>query len=648
MKFLKNIPQIFLFIFFSSLLGTGIGYYIFKLPDFNEINILETYRPPVITKIYSSDNDLISQLYFEKRQNHKIKEFSPFLMEALISTEDRSFYSHIGISPRGMLRALITDIKAMSFVQGASTITQQLAKTLFLSPEKKIKRKLREILIAFQIERKYTKKEILTLYLNQIYLGSGAYGVESASRTYFGKSASELNLQEAALIAGMPKAPSYLSPLNNYARAKNRRDQVLNNMFLTGKISENDFQNAVQSEIELNPSYKEKNKYPWYISYLKLKLEKEIGYDRLYKSGLKIYTPLDEQIQKIAEKAVAKNLPALEKRMAKKKIKSKPEAAVVVIDVKTGGVLAMVGGKNFSKSRFNRATMAKRQPGSSFKPFVYALAIKDGYAQNCTLRDVPTIFNISGNKEWKPQNFSKTYSGEMTIRKALAKSKNIPAVRMAEKLSPEKLLKFVREIGIESRINPTLSMALGSYEMDLLELTNAYTVFPSGGFHKNPWFVEKIYDLNKEVIFTKDSSSKRVYPEKESAVMVDLLSSVIKEGTGKRARLKGYPLAGKTGTTDDYRDALFVGFSPSIAIGVWVGCDDNTSLGRYETGAKAALPIWIDIMKGVIDIKKYPEYFPVPDKIFLKSFNPDNGKILDKESPWGVKGLFLNESNAGC
>ena len=648
MKFLQHFLYIFIFFAASAATGIIIGYNVFSLPDFNEVSILETYRPPVITKIYSADKTLISELYFEKRQNHHINHFSPFLIKALIATEDRSFYEHSGISPKGILRAVVTDIKAMSFAQGASTITQQLAKTLFLSSEKKIKRKLNEILIAFQIERKYTKKEILALYLNQIYLGSGAYGAEAASKTYFGKSASELNLQEAALIAGMPKAPSLLSPFNNYELAGKRRNQVLANMNTTRQISQEEYKKAVKSSIELNTRKKQRQSYSWYVNFIRQKLEREIGYDLLYKSGLKIFTSLDTRIQENAEISVKKNLAILEKRMKNKKIKSKPECAVVVLDIKTGAVLAMVGGKDFSKSKFNRVTIAKRQPGSSFKPFIYALAIKDGYSQNCTLRDVPTIFNISPKKEWKPQNFSRTYSGEMTIRKALAKSKNIPAVRMLEKLKPQRLADFAKTLGINSQIAPTLSMALGTYETTLLELTNAYTVFPRKGIYKAPWYVEKIQSGKENIYPQKAPKTKRVFPERESAVVVDLLTGVMEEGTGKRGRINGYPLAGKTGTTDDYRDALFIGFSPSIAIGVWVGCDDNTSLGRYETGAKAALPIWYDIMKEIVEHKKYPEYFPVPDKVILKTFDPDSGKILDRKSLNGTTGLFLQENQNGC
>lgn len=445
----------------------------------------------------------------------------------------------------------------------------------------------------------------------------------------------------------MPKAPSYLSPLNNPDKALNRRNQVLLNMYLTDKISKNQYENARESEIELAPQKKKIESYSWYVNYVRQKLENEIGYELLYKSGLNIYTSLDTKIQDAAQKSVKKNMAFLKKRMKAKNIESNPECAVVAIDIKSGKVLALIGGTDFKKSRFNRALMAKRQPGSSFKPFIYALALKQGYSQNDTLRDVPTIFNIPGNKEWKPQNFSKTFLGEITFRKALAKSKNIPVIRLLEKISPSKMIAFSHDFGFNHEIKPTLSLALGSYETTLLEITNAYCVFPGKGIYRPAWFIDKIIDKKKEIYLKKDSLTKRVYPIRESAIMVDMLKAVVTEGTGKRGAIKGYPLAGKTGTTDNYRDALFVGFSPSVALGVWVGCDDNTSLGKFETGAKAALPIWKDIMQSIVDNKKYPEYFPVPDKIVYKTFNPDSGKILNDNSSEGVTGIFLKENKSG-
>lgn len=647
MNFLKRLTPIFIFFITAASLGTAIGYYVFKLPELNEIAQLETYKPAVITKIFSSDNQVIKQLYIEKRVSHPTNHFSKYLVDGLISTEDRSFYSHSGISPRGISRAVIKDIVAMSFVEGASTLTQQLAKTLFLSSEKKIKRKLLEMLLAFQIEKKYTKKEILGLYLNQVYFGSGAYGAQAAAQTFFNKSADDLTLEEAALIAGMPKAPSYLSPLNNPDKALARRNQVLMNMFLTGKISKEQMNEAKNTKIQLSQKQESENSYSWYIDHIRQKLEKQLGYDLLYKSGLNIYTALNTKIQLAAEKAVQKHMVSLEKRMKNHKVKSKPECAVIAIDIKTGKVIAMVGGKNFGESKFNRAIQAKRQPGSSFKPLIYALAIKEGYDQNCTLRDVPTIFSVKGQKDWKPKNFSRTYSGELTIRKALAKSKNIPAVRMLERLSPSKLTEFSKSLGIKSYLGNTLSLALGTYETTLIELTNAYGIFPAGGIYHEPWFIEKI-EKDSDIIYQKTNLSKRVYPKQEAAIMVDLLQAVMNEGTGKKGQINGYPLGGKTGTTDDYKDALFVGFTPSVAVGVWVGCDDGSSLGYLETGARAALPIWKDVIDEIISQRQYPEYFPVPDKIVYKKFDPDTGKILDKTSNTGVTGLFLQENPNGC
>ncbi|MGM0417091.1 MAG: transglycosylase domain-containing protein [Thermodesulfobacteriota bacterium] len=642
-KLLKKFSVIFLFIISAAGLGTGIGYYTFALPDLNEITRLETYKPPLITRIFSSDNKLIKELYYEKRISHNTDHFSKDLVNALIVTEDRSFYNHSGLSPKGIARALVKDIIAMSFVEGASTITQQLAKTLFLSPEKKIKRKLIEMLLAFQIERRYTKKEILGLYLNQVYFGSGAYGAESAAKTYFNKSASELDIHEAALIAGMPKAPSYLSPLNNPDAAKQRRNQVLFNMVSTGTISETEYTKAKKAGLSLESEKKNNDDYIWYVNYIKKKLEKEIGYDLLYKSGLTINTSLNSKIQSYVEEAVEKNMPVLEKRMKAKNIDAKPECAVIVLDVKTRKVLAMTGGRNFPESKFNRAVMAKRQPGSAFKPFVYALALKNGYSQNFALRDAPSIFSVKGQKPWRPENFSKTYSGEVTMRKALADSKNIPAVRLLEKLDPEELSKMIKKFGISSRTGNTLSLALGTYETTLLELTNAFSVFPGKGIFKEPSFIEDIIRDNSVIYEKTNFAKERVYPEKEAAVLSDMLRAVMTEGTGRSGQINSHPLAGKTGTTDNFRDALFIGFSPSVAVGVWVGCDDNTSLGYPETGARAALPIWKDIMEKIIKDQKYPEYFPVPEGMIFKKFHPDSGEFITSDDQKWVKGMFIKE-----
>jgi penicillin-binding protein 1A len=640
-NFKKTIIFTLLFLCAGISLGAGIGIYVFKLSDLSEIKRLETYTPPLITKIYSSDKQLISRLYTEKRINLDLDAFSPHLTNALLATEDRKFFEHSGISPKGMLRALVTNIATASFAQGASTLTQQLAKTIFLSPEKKIKRKLIEIILAFQIEKKYTKNEILALYLNQVYFGSGAYGAESAARTYFNKSAADLNIAEAALIAGMPKAPSYLSPLVNPEPALQRRNQVLRNMLAVNKISKEEYEKYIDSQIELEASEFSYKNYAWFTSLVKEKLEQQLGYELLYKSGLEIHTSLNSQIQDKVQESIEKNMALLEKRMKAKNIKSKPECAVIAIDVNSGKIIALAGGRDYTKSKFNRALYAKRQPGSAFKPFVYALAVKEGYQQNAALRDVPTVFNIYGNKDWKPNNFSKTFSGETTIRKALALSKNIPVVRLLEKLGPNNLADFAKQFGFSTKLGATLSLALGSYETTLAELTSAYSVFPARGLYKKPWYIDSIIK-DKETLYSRDQVvPKRVYPEREAAVMVDILRAVIEEGTGRRTKLNGYPLGGKTGTTDNYRDALFVGFSPSVALGVWVGCDDGSSLGSFETGAKAALPIWKDVMHYIAENRKYPEYFPVPDNIVYKKFDPDSGKIIDTKEKKGVIGVFI-------
>jgi penicillin-binding protein 1A len=637
----KKVVTIFVVVLSGICAGIFIGGFFAFTRDLPQIRSLETFRPQSVTRIYSADDVLLAELYLEKRDPTPLESIPPFLISALVATEDRKFYTHSGVDLKGVARALIKDIQAGKFVEGASTITQQLAKTLFLTPRKTMVRKIKEAILAFQLERRYTKDEILELYLNQVYFGSGAYGVKSAAEKFFGKSLENLNLAECALIAGMPKSPSRYSPLVNLDLALKRRNLVLKQMYDTGIISEYDYERATNEEIHINNKSQKPNPAPYFVEYLKKNLEENLGASRLYKSGLEIYTTLDFKLQMAAQKAVTNGLLALETRMKKSGIlQNKPQAALVSLDVRTGGILAMVGGSNFNESSFNRAVNAKRQPGSAFKPIVYAYAIEQGFSQNKMILDAPIIFKgLSEGNDWRPQNFSNKYLGEITLREALAVSQNIPAVRLIEMLGPHSVAKFSKNLGIKTDLAPNLSLALGTSEVTLLDLTSSYAVFPRGGKWIEPFGVIEITDHRSRIIWSAKPEKRLAMTREGAAILTDMLQGVIVEGTGKKARTLRGPIAGKTGTTNNYHDALFVGFSPTIATGVWVGLDLGGPMGDGETGARAALPIWIEFMQTAL-ASRPQRYFDLPDNVVKVRMNPQTGRRASDESENALAVLF--------
>ena len=610
--------------------------------DLPQIQTLETFRPQAVTRIYSADKQLLAELYQEKRDPVALERIPSHLKAALIATEDRKFYSHSGLYLKGIARALIKDILAGEYVEGASTITQQLAKTLFLTSRKTIVRKIKEAILAFQLERRYTKDEILELYLNQVYFGSGAYGVKSAAEIFFNKSVGELSLAECALIAGMPKSPSRYSPLINKDLALKRRNIVLRQMRTAGIINAKDYNQAVAEVVQLGKKNKPVTRAPYFVEYVKKHLEDVLGASRLYKGGLSIVTTLDFKLQRAAQRAVADGLLALKTRMENQNIlHTAPQAALIALDVKSGAILAMVGGRNFDESSFNRATAARRQPGSAFKPIVYAYAVEQGFVQNKLILDAPIAFKgTGGDNQWHPQNFSKAYLGEITLRKALAVSQNIPAIRLIEMLGPNSVARFAHRLGIEAKLAPYLSLALGTSEVTLINLTSAYAVFPRGGKWIEPYGIREVTDHRHRTIWRAEPQKKLVMSREGAAIVTNMLEGVVQEGTGTRARALRGPVAGKTGTTNNYRDALFLGFSPTIAAGVWVGLDPGGTLGDRETGAKAALPIWIEFMKSAPTNGSSP-YFDLPDNVIKVRMNAQTGMLADDGTKNAVDALFL-------
>jgi len=608
--------------------------------DLPQIEALEAYKPSAITRVYSADGVQLAELFVERRDPVSLAQIPPALITALLTTEDRAFYEHSGIALRGIARAAIKNVLRGRLSEGASTLTQQLAKTLFLTPRKSLIRKLREAVLAMQLERRYTKDELLTLYLNQVYFGSGAYGVAAAARIYFNKKIDALSLAQCALIAGLPRAPSRYSPLVDPQLAQRRRDVVLTLMHRTGAISASDFQQALQEPVVPPAPRAQARKASHFLAYIKKDLEEAVGADLLYKGGLTVFTTLDDRLQTAAEQAVNAGLEVLEKRMRHNGLPNpKPEAALLSLRVETGAILSMVGGRDPSVSGFNRATTALRQPGSAFKPIVYALAIEKGFEQNHTLLDAPVIFpNTSPGDDWRPENSSASYAGEISLRWALAQSKNIPAVRLIEQLGPSSVVAFAHQLGIDAALKSNLSIALGTSEVTLLQLTAAYAVFANRGKYIHPYGVLEIRDGHGKILWRAKPEQHLAMTRISAAITTDMLRAVVTEGTGRLAnRLPGH-IAGKTGTASGYKDALFVGYAPTIAAGVWVGNEDASTMGPQETGTRTALPIWTDFMQSAL-ADQPPAYFDIPDEGRAIYIDSPTGTQLPADAPGAVKVL---------
>ncbi|MCK5696153.1 MAG: PBP1A family penicillin-binding protein, partial [Desulfobacula sp.] len=563
--------------FVGIFFGILAGFFFSIFHDLPQINSLKQYKPSSVTTVFSSDNQILTKFYIEKRVPVSFEKIPENLINALITIEDKKFYTHSGINLKAILRAIIHDLKARKFKQGASTLTQQLAKTLFLTSEKSIVRKIKEAILALQIERRYTKDEILKLYLNLIYLGSGAYGVEAACQTYFSKSVENITLAQAALIAGLPKAPSVYSPIKNPKIAKKRRHIVLQQMLAAKIITPQEYNSAKAEKIAQPPQKTNQGQAGHFIEYVKAVLKKQFNLKEVYSKGLNIHTSLNLDLQMAANSSILNRMARLEDRMKKQGLNpEKVECALIAIDIKTGGILSMVSGKDFNKSVFNRAVQARRQPGSAFKPFVYATAINQGFSQNDKLLDAPLSYHLDNNRTWQVNNFSKTYLGEITFHKALALSKNTPVVRLMEKIGIAKVIEFSKNAGMSSKLHHNLSLALGTSEVTLIELTASYIPFANMGIKVEPFSIVKITDSESRVIYQNMIKKQSIMSRQNAAIVADMLKAIILEGTGKKARIIQKDIAGKTGTTDNYKDALFVGFSPDIAVGVWVGNDDST------------------------------------------------------------------------
>jgi len=623
----------------SVLIGGSAGFIMFTAWDLPEVKKLEEFKPSITSRVYSDNNKLLAEFFLENRTPVDIGSVPDMLINALIAAEDNRFYSHFGLDIRGIGRAMYRNLRALKILEGGSTLTQQLAKVLFLTPERSYTRKLKEMALALRIEQRYTKREILSLYLNQIYFGNGAYGVEAAAQMYFKKSVRSLNIAECALLAGMPRSPKYYSPFKSPKSALSRRSYVLNRMVATDIISAQQADEAKRSALPVQVAVKADGPAPYFVEYVRQKVEDRFGSSILYSGGLNIYTSINDELQRYAEQAVATGLAKIETHQERTE-KAPLQAALIAIEPSSGHILSMVGGRDFNQSQFNRAWQSLRQPGSAFKPIIFAAALDRGFGASDILDDAPLLIKMDRKKNWAPENFARTYQGPVTLRKTLSQSLNVPTVRLLEKIGSDEAVQYARKFGIKSPLTPYLSLALGSSDVTLAELTAAYAVFANHGVKLGPISILTITDSMGRILYVNDALPAQVLRPEIAYLMTNLLKGVIETGTGWKARELGRPAAGKTGTTNDYRDAWFIGYTPVLLTGVWVGYDDQRSIGRKETGARAALPIWLDFMKKAHD-NRQPEDFSVPDGILFKQVDPKTGLLSTENCNATIREAFL-------
>jgi penicillin-binding protein 1A len=689
----------------SALVGALSGLLLVYSNDLPQVEQLEHYRPISTTELYDVNGRTIGSFALQRRVVAAYGDFPQILLEALISTEDKDFYRHSGINFWRIAGAAYRDIESGGKVQGASTLTMQLARNLFLSPDRSFHRKIEEALLAIQIERRFTKEQILTLYANQIYLGHGVYGFEAASEFYFSKPAKRLTLPEATLIAGLPKSPVFFSPINHPDRAVHRRNLVINNLLEDGKITAHQANDARNAPLGLNIAPDPNSLAPYFVEEIRRYLENKYGTDQVHEGGLRVYTALDMNLQHAANQAVLDGLAAYERRrgwrghldnvlrdgatlagyrhpdwdgpleeggythalvtavsagsvvlkfgdysatltdadagwtkqkLAKVLISgdvlyvqifsldangkarvsleqdSGAQGALLAIDNATGEIRAMVGGRDFELSKFNRATQALRQVGSSFKPYVYTAAIDQGARPDDTIVDSPVIFQTASGPYF-PHNYDEKYEGTISLQRALAQSRNIPALKLADKIGIRTVEDYARKFGITTPLPPYLPVALGAADMTLEEQTSAYSVFPNDGVRLVPRIIRRVADYDGRALEEDYPEVKDVISARTARLMTAMLEGVVQHGTAIAASKMKVPLAGKTGTTNDFTDAWFVGFSPTVTAGVWIGYDEKKSLGAKETGAKAALPIWMDFMSTALAGKDVGQFQPPPE-----------------------------------
>lgn len=604
-----------------------------------EVMALETYRPATSTVIFSADSVPLGEIAAERRNPVSLESMPPILIQAVLAIEDHRYFEHIGINFGRILKAAWVDISTGQLKQGGSTITQQLAKLLFLSPERSIKRKLREALLAVEIEKTYTKKEILYFYLNQIYLGNGAYGVAAASKVYFGKEVGKLTLPECAMLAALPKNPGGYNPFRNPSAAKERRDIVIDRMLELEWVTREEAELARNTPLPTNPEGRSPHIAPYFVEAVRQELVEVLGADEAYKGGLRVYTTLDSKLQRAAEEALLKGVAEVTKRHTSNP--ARLQGAFVGIDVATGAVVVHSGGVEWAASKFDRSWQSERQMGSVFKPFTYIAALEAGMSQSDTVVDSPISFRGAAGKAWSPMNYDREYKGRMTLRKALAESRNIPAIRVFDRVGKDAVEAVTRRMGLPKAMGQGLASALGVGSSNLYELTSAYASLPAGGMRPTPYRIRAVYTRDGQNIWRFPPAPRRVLPPEVAFVAADMLKAVVEIGTARKAQELGFQVAGKTGTTDDQRDAAFIGFSSKLALGVWMGRDNNTPIGHGETGGHAALPVWIEIMKAATSRGPLPPPWEPPPGVVFKRIEVGTGRETSSSGPGTANAAFI-------
>jgi len=587
---------------------------------------LEMIEPALKTRILAADSTVLKEFYTQDRVLLPLQEIPDRVTETFVAVEDQRFYRHFGVDLVRIISAAWEDVKSWSLSEGASTITQQLARDLFLTKERTFARKIKEVLLALRIERTYTKDEILEMYLNQIYFGSGSYGVEAASREFFGVPVKELKLHQVAMLAGLQKNPAGYNPFRYPERAIRRRNTVLNVMNRHGIVPAGSLDSLKTLPPDIRTGGGTDGEFAAYFtSYVKSKLSEKFGDRAVYREGFTVYTTLNTYLQRVAEDSLSSFITKLEEEAGYELTRGayldsvkagadiEPDyiqSAAVTLDPHNGHILVMVGGRNFEESEWNRVVQAKKQPGSAFKIFTYVTALRSGYRPSDILLDSPLVIEMPNGEVWKPKNFSESFHGAVSLREALNHSINIPTIKLLRKIGAPSVVNTARNMGIRSNIHPYYSLALGTEDVTLLELTAAYGVLAAEGIYSKPMAILKIEDRNGNVLEENLPSRREALSPQIAYLSTDMLRSVIDEGTGQNARRYGLkiPCAGKTGTTDDCGNGWFVGYSPEIVVGVWTGFDEKKFMGRRKTGARVALPIWIDIMKAAYPLNRGPDF----------------------------------------
>ncbi|HWV37098.1 MAG TPA: PBP1A family penicillin-binding protein [Vulgatibacter sp.] len=609
------------------------------LADLPSVEQLVDWEPKESTKVFSSDGELIAEFFEERRTAIPPAEIPENLKRAILAAEDSHFYLHDGLDYLGIARTFVKNLTSGRIRGGASTITQQVVKTFLLSPERTYTRKLKEAILARRLEETFSKDEILYLYLTQINFGHGRYGVEEAARFYFGKGAKDLTLRESSLLAGLPQRPAELSPLTHPENARNRQIYVLRQMLQNGWITQEEHDREAGRPIELAPR-PEPPPGPYYAEEVRRYLVERYGVERTLTGGLRVTIGMDAKLQRAADAALREGLLAYDERRRPKLAEGEerePEVqgALVAIDPRTRRVRALVGGWDFSKSSFDRAMQARRQPGSAFKPFVFGAALESGrWTPASLVADTPETFRDPWTgREWKPQNYERNvFEGNMTLRRSLARSKNTVAVRLISELGVDPVIDFARRAGIGSDLPANLTLALGTGEVTPMELANAFATLAAGGQRAEPILVEKVVDRDGTVLEEAQARTAQAISPALSYVLTRLLEAVVTEGTGRAANVLGRPTAGKTGTTSDGRDAWFAGYTADLVAVSWTGFDEPKPLGRGETGGRTAIAAWVKLMKAAHDGLPARD-FPRPEGIEVAAIDPGTGLLAPIDAP---------------